>query len=198
MSVIYEEGRYRVRVTAQAFGQNKNNKVCAGIEFSPSCWLTDAAGQQRNEDIDGDVIGRRSQSFFFVTDENARISIEQLRGLGWTGQDFDDLAKWQELVGKELVAKCVHERIIDQQGEERQIERWTIFTPGKPLSERVTKPEAKATRELQSRFGNLLKGTAAPASAAPRTPRKKPDPKPADDANNDQAAETDAGQAVPF
>lgn len=197
MSIVYEEGRYRIKITDQQFGHNRNGKACAAVEFSPQEWLTDSEGHHRNEKIDGDTIGRRSASYFFANDENARISIEQLRGLGWKGESFDDLTAWKELIGKELIAKCVYETFLNDKAEQIQTERWTIFTAGKPLSERVTRPEAKATRELQSRFGNLLKGTATPAPTPAGRRKPKDEAQPAEEPTPGPE-EGDVVNAVPF
>ena len=54
MAIYYDEGRYKVRVTAQKFGKNDNGKLCLAFSVLPLEKLPGRPGQEADPVYDGD------------------------------------------------------------------------------------------------------------------------------------------------
>jgi hypothetical protein len=163
MTAYFEPDRYTVRVIEQKVG--KTEKGTPGLFFT-------VVPLVRNTP-DGDVHQpheTRTIAFYFSTVENTRISIQQLRNLGWQGTSFIELAAsadsetgWS-LVGQELAARCEHEEWTNSDGEARVSEKWR-FVIGAGLQ--VNASEHKDLLDLDARFGHLLNPSAPKRPAAP-------------------------------
>jgi hypothetical protein len=180
MSIHFDKGRYKVRVVAQAFGPNRNNNYCQSIEIEPF-EMYPASPDADPLPVDGPT---RQVRFFFQNEQNAEISIRQLRALGWTGASFADLAdgKWS-IVGQEFDARCTH-RTYDREGIEEQTEDWEFLVGSPGIG--VATPERKVVMEMDAKFARLLKGGAKPAvpPPAPRPPVPPPAANHQDDGHN--------------
>ncbi len=168
MNITYARGRYRVAVLAQNFGTNDNGKWCLEYQIRPLGLLT-ARGE---EPIDGALQGERSVRYYFASAENTRISIEQLRLLGWAGSSFTDFVPGPDgppawsLVGQTLLADCDHETYRNRDELEVTTERWR-FIATTSRSVVTAQVERTRVRELDARFAALLTASVTPRAAPP-------------------------------
>src|SRR5262245_46805931 len=152
MSMYNAPGRYTVKVTAMQFGETENGKPGLFFTIEPLTF----------HGPEGDVQAEntpRTIAYYFSTPENAAISLEQLRRLGWEGTSFKDLYEgtWS-LVDQELLARCKEDNWTDKEtGEEKTSEKWSFLTG--PGGMKVTGTAPKPVKDLDTRFGHLLKNS---------------------------------------
>jgi hypothetical protein len=177
------EGRYRVQVTEQVFGENENGKLCLSFEVTPVEFL-ETDGIEPGWVEMPQAGDSRTIAFFFVSEQNTQISIRELRKLGYTGESFTDfiangngIAPFN-LVGQVLVADCRYEEYTTSRGETRQGERWSFVTSKTALSERLAAIAKPTALELDAKFAAILKKTKTPTAAAPKTPAAPVPPTP--------------------
>jgi hypothetical protein len=165
--IEFEEGRYRVKVTGQQLGRTEAGKLELCFTIEP---LVQFAQGNAGQDYDVSGMGTRTVRFYFVSEENTRISVETLRALGWEGTTFGSLADgtW-DLTGRELPARCEHETYSTADSEERSTERWSFITQ---RPRQLAAVEDGTLAELDARFGHVL-AAVRPAN----TPAKAPPPK---------------------
>jgi hypothetical protein len=164
-------GTYEVQIIAGTFGENANGKTNVTLDFRIIGRVI--SGSDDLEDCGDEV---RSVSFYFVSEQNTKISIETLRAIGWEGDDFTQFVDFGEnkhgLLNKTLKAKCKHEGYTTRTGEHRTGENWSFVTSnGGGLSGRMTAGDKSKARELNAKYGSILKGTKPGANSTPPAAR---------------------------
>lgn len=170
MAAFYEPGKYRVRVTKQQFGENKNSNPELQLAIKP-------IGIYEGEEP-SDMEGLYDRTIFLTLTEGTLGTAEKpgwvmttLLFLGFNGTSFAQLdpehTKAISFVGKEFDARC---DVEEYQGKER--EKWNVLRPGTGSGGPATKPIAtKAVRALDAKFGKLLKSSIGrPAPNSPADP----------------------------
>jgi hypothetical protein len=158
---MYEEGKYKARITGQTIGENKKGNPEIQLYIQPIGYYTPQGLEAGSYQWERTV-------FLTLTDKT--IGTEKDPGwimkllwfLGFEGKSFAQLDQDHEqphsFVGQEVDALCQHD---NYQG--KAIEKWSILTGG------AQRPAVKALankglRALDAKFGKVLKGHAPDAA----------------------------------
>lgn len=161
MAAHYAEGRYFVKVLAQAMGKSKNKGT---PEFSLRFMVL---GMVDPENPDGDLIGCSKferTMYMYITDKTAERLCEDLQRIGFEKDSFKflnpDQIGFHDFKDSEFEAFCKHELY-----EGKAQEKWSIaFAGARPLV--AAQPlDDKGIRELDNLFGKHLKKAAKPEPA---------------------------------
>lgn len=189
---MYNEGRYRVKITGQALTENKKGNPEVQLTILPVGWYEPQSDKP-------EPYAFQFPRTIFLTLTDATIGDEKAPGwvlhtlhyLGFRGTSFAALDPNVDgafvFVGMELDATCRHDTY---EGKTR--EKWAILRSGEA---RATKAiEKKAIRQLDSRFSKVLKSMAAkPAPAGAVDPAGE-----AELAAETPADATPAASDIPF
>lgn len=156
----YDNGYYSARINAEAFGDNGNGKPFVALDL-------EIMGQYEGDDIVDCTPGKCTVRFYFVSDDNARISIEQLRKIGWQGENLDEFNTGSGLVGTTHIMQCTYD------GKYHNWKFQATQAGGGGTAKVVTSP-TKA-RELNAKYSKFLKtkppvAQRAPAAAGAKQP----------------------------
>lgn len=171
MAAQYNEGRYWVKVLAQAFGKSKNKGT---PEFSLRVLVL---GIVDPEKPDGDLLQcpkNERTIYLYITENTAEYVLRDLERIGFDKSSFKFLNPANEFFhdfkDQEFEAFCEHE---EYQGERK--EKWRFSKPRGQMD--VAPLEADEVRKLDNLFGKQLarlgkkspNGSAKPEPAAVAT-----------------------------
>ena len=141
---------HQVEIKAAAWGLNKNGTPNVTVDFL--VLGMEVPGEDQLTNVGQEM---RSISYYFATDENARISMDQLKRIGFAGAFPDDFETGNHgLTGKVLRAKCVHDSYTDANGMTRHGEKWTFVT-GSGRTQSLKAPDAAAAATFKAKFGKM-------------------------------------------
>lgn len=165
MAIQYEEGRYWVKVTGQAFGKSKKKGT---PEFSLRVLVK---GRINPEQPDGDLLPCNQNErtiYLYITEGTAEFVLRDLERIGFDKSSFKFLnpsnEHFHDFRDAEFEALCDHEEY-----EGKQNEKWRFAKPRGQMD--VAPLEADEVRKLDALFGKQLakvgKKSAGNGSPAP-------------------------------
>jgi len=164
MPAYYDEGRYQVKITAQAFGKSpEKHTPFFGLEFF-------VCGQY--DPVTGELtgVGQRyvRETKLWITDGTFERTLQKLRSLGFEGSSFKELnpesSNHHSFVDVEVDMVCQHE---DYNG--KAIERWEL--PG--LSRTTMANDASVIVGLDAKYGKKLKDSATKSAHSKSATRQE-------------------------
>jgi hypothetical protein len=162
-------GLYNAEIVEETFGENENGKANVQLELK----LKSQATAQGALPID-DGESTRVIRYFFVSEQNAEISIRGLRDLGWQGNDLADFhAGKSGLRGKQVRVQCTHRTFQKKNGDDGVTENWEIVTGNGGVRPNAQVPVAKA-KAVTAQYKHLLAGKPVNRPPAARPPARQP------------------------
>jgi hypothetical protein len=166
MAAYFDKGKYRIRITDQSLGENRNGNPELQLRFDVIGIHTKAGVEEMNGEYPRTIYLVMTDGTIGTADKPGWV-LEVLRSLNFNGQSFAQLDPSHEkavsFVGLEIDARCDHE---EYDGRER--EKWSIVRPNASSTLAPAKPlEKKSLRALDAKFGKVLKavnGRPAPAN----------------------------------
>ena len=161
MSVFYEQGRYRGRVTKQAIGETKTEQPQFVLSFQ-------VIAQYFGEDLENVAQVYERSMFRVINGNTIQYVTQDLEQLGYPHDSFrflsPDTPNFHNFAGHEFDFVCKHETY---QGKES--EKWSLARDGEGFE---VKPLATdKMRKLDALFGKQLKGGASTPVARPAASR---------------------------
>ena len=162
-----DEGKYRGRICEWSLSQSKTKKT---PQFAVTCELIGYYDRDQLNDMSG---SDKRTVFKFITENTVDYFIEDMRKLGWNGDQFAELNPdhpgGHNFKDVEVDLTCEHETY---EGKDR--ERWNFAFGGGGMQ--LTALDKKGVSSLQALFGSKLKATAAKPAAKPMPAKPVPAP----------------------
>lgn len=163
MSIVYQPGRYKGVVAAQAMSETKTGNT----QFVLTIDLLGFCDPSQPDSLTRVPPGQRSV-FRVITDKTIDYVLEDLKYLGYDKPTFGPLdpshPQHHSFKGQEVDLICAHEEYNEQMQE-----KWSLSRGGglnlKPL-------DNAALRKLDALYGAKLKANAAPTSKSAPTRQK--------------------------
>lgn len=157
MSVFYQQGRYRGRVTKQAMGETSKGNPQFVLTFL-------VIGVYEGDDLETCSQSYERSVFRVINENTIKYVLEDLKQLGYTRDSFKFLdpsaTNFHNFAGEEYDFVCDHETY---EGKDR--EKWQLARDGSGFE---VKPLASdKMRKLDALFGKGLRAS-APLASAPR------------------------------
>lgn len=162
---MYDEGRFRVRIVDQQFGENKKGNPELQLIAQPIGYYN-----QGDEEFTPAYFQWPRTIFLTLTEgtlgtpDNPGWVMQTLKFLGFSGTSFSALDpnadNAHKFAGLEVDALCKHD---EYDGKTR--EKWSILKPGGSRPQ-IGKIEKKSVRQLDAKFGKVLKAVATEAPVA--------------------------------
>jgi hypothetical protein len=159
-------GLYSAKIKSASFGKNQNDKMNVALDL-------EILGLVRNGQVyPTPAPESRGIQLFFVSEENARISIETLNKIGWAGTDLNEFNSPKcSLIGAVVMLRCEEEEFTGRDGQTRLGERWSFATSANnSATVRNTDTSGAVARQANAKFAHLLRGGASRAAQINRTP----------------------------
>lgn len=148
MSVFYEKGRYRCRISKQGLTAASTGTTQFFLQF-------DVLARVIGPNAEAEVQQYTRTMFRAITEKTIPYLLEDLQALGFHGGSFAELdpdnSSHQSFVGQEIAMYCNHE--TDQKGSPR--EKWGVARSAGEME--VRPPEKTEIRKLDALFGKQLR-----------------------------------------